>query len=163
MQLTWAALFWLTQQCAPAVHWETMTAVVVVESAAYTLAIHDNKTRKAHRPSSLEEAVRIAEDLISRGHSVDLGLAQVNSMHLGPRGASVRDMFEPCKNLRLASTLLHEKYQRALKAGYAWGQPALQASLSAYNTGSFTRGGHYVQRVLFAARSPYTLQPFLST
>ncbi len=66
---------------------------------------------------------------------------------------SVREVFDPCRNLHASQTILLDNYQRALAQGHAWGQPALQAALSAYNTGSMSRGSVYVRRVLDAAGS----------
>jgi len=73
----------------------------------------------------------------------------------------VREVFDPCKNLYASQTILLDNYQRALAQGHAYGQPALQAALSAYNTGSMQRGRDYVKRVLDAAGSAAPLQSFL--
>lgn len=162
MELSWAVIFVVAQQCAPAIHWETMSALIDVESKSEQWAINDNRSKKRYSPKSLEEAVNIAEQLISEGRSVDLGLAQVNSANLPKLGISVADAFNTCKNLAAAQTVLNGNYRRAMASGYAYGQPALQAALSAYNTGSFTRGRTYVAKFLKAAKSPFPLQPFLT-
>lgn len=161
MQILGAALFYLIAKCSPMVHWETMTAMVQVESRGHVFAINDNTARQSYRPKTIDEAVRLASALIEKDHSLDLGLVQINSNNLGLVRMSVREVFDPCRNLYASQTILLDNYQRALAQGHAWGQPALQAALSAYNTGSMSRGSVYVRRVLDAAGSSFPLQPFL--
>ena len=80
-----------------------------------------------------------AKSAISAGHTVDLGYMQVNSANLKWLGYSVEDMFDPCKNITAGARILSDFYAAAL-AKYGNEQTALRAALSAYNTGSFTRG-----------------------
>ena len=162
MAILGPALVLLSTQCAPMVHWETMTALVRVESAGDPFAVRDNTTKQAYSPKNAEEATKLVEELIAKNHSVDIGLAQINSRNLGRVNATVADLFNACKNLKASQVILLGNYQQALAAGLAYGQPALQAALSAYNTGSMTRGASYVRKVLLAANSPYPLQPFLT-
>ncbi|MBD6956545.1 lytic transglycosylase domain-containing protein [Vibrio parahaemolyticus] len=42
------------------------------------------------------------------GHSVDLGLMQINSKNLAPFGVSIADMFTPCKNIHVGSSILFQ-------------------------------------------------------
>jgi len=144
----------LAQECAPLVAHETMAAIVRTESAFRPLAIGINGAAQLIRqPTNKEEAVVTANWLIAHGYSIDMGLAQINSANLKRTGLSVADAFDPCKNLSAAATILHENYQSAsLKEQDA--QLALHAALSAYNTGSFTRGfsNGYVQKVLNNAK-----------
>src|SRR5690606_28739596 len=81
----------------------------------------------------------LARQYIAAGYTVDMGLMQVNSANLPKLGYSVEDMFDTCKNLRAGSTVLTNFYTLA-RARYPDEQSALRAALSAYNTGSFTRG-----------------------
>ena len=63
-------------------------------------------------------------------------------------GLSVADAFDPCKNLKAAGTIFNTGFQAAMQQ-YPEGQ-ALQAALSAYNTGNFVQGfsNGYVGKVL---------------
>ncbi len=131
----------------------TLAAIVRTESAFRPWSIGINGgARLKKQPSSKEEAVSIAKDLISRGYSIDMGLGQINSANLARLGITVEKVFDPCMNLAAAGTILHENYLSALKNGQTQ-QHALQSALSAYNTGSFTRGvsNGYVQRVRHSA------------
>ena len=162
MQLTWSVLLALSHHCAPQVHWETMTAVVLVETGGYAHSIYDNTVKKSYKLEKKDDAIQLAKSLLDKGHNLDLGLAQINSKNLRWLGLSVENAFDACKNLSASSKVLNANYERALSVGYGPGQPALQAAVSAYNTGSMTRGRKYVQRFLFAARSPWPLQAFLT-
>lgn len=136
--------------CAPEIGQPTLAAIVQVESRGYPWAINDNQSKRSVRPRSYGEAVRIATKLIKQGHSVDIGLAQINSRNLRRLGLSVAEAFEPCRNLQAASVILRECYGRA--AGkHGQGQRALMHALSCYNTGSLYAGRRYVQRILSAA------------
>lgn len=140
----------LAQECAPWVAPQTMAAIVKTESAFRPLAIGVNGGAKlARQPENKEEAVVTAKWLISNGYSVDLGLGQVNSFNLPKIGLSIDDAFDPCKNVAAAARILQGYYQVA--RGRAGGeQAALYAALSAYNTGSFSKGfiNGYVRKVV---------------
>lgn len=140
----------LAQECAPWVAHETMAAIVKTESAFRPLAIGVNGGAKLTRqPENKAEAVVTAKWLIANGYNIDMGLGQVNSANLGKTGLTVEDAFDPCKNLAAAATILHWNYQAASRK-VGGEQAALHAALSAYNTGSFTRGfsNGYVQKVV---------------
>lgn len=140
----------LAQQCAPLVAPQTMAAIVKTESGFRPLAININGGGRLERqPSTKAEAVATAQWLIDRGYSIDMGLGQVNSKNLPGLGITLDDVFEPCANLTAAATILHGNYQAASRQ-VGEGQTALRAALSAYNTGSFSRGfaNGYVQTVL---------------
>ncbi|MGT2457752.1 lytic transglycosylase domain-containing protein [Cupriavidus basilensis] len=112
-------------------------------------AIGDNTTHRSVSAASKQEAVATANELIAAGHNLDLGLGQINNRNLAALGLSVEQVFEPCTNIGAAATILTWGYQRA-KQVHGPGQEALQAALSAYNTGSLSRGfaNGYVQKVL---------------
>jgi type IV secretion system protein VirB1 len=140
----------LAQECAPWVAPQTMAAIVKTESAFRPLAIGINGGAKLVRqPENKAEAVATAKWLIDNRYNIDMGLGQVNSDNLPRIGLSVEDAFDPCRNLAAAATILHQNYKRA-RAVHPTEQGALQAALSAYNTGSMTRGfsNGYVQRVV---------------
>ncbi len=132
--------FALANECAPTVARETIVAIVRHESKVNPFAIGINGgTRISRQPKNQEEAIAISEKLISMGVSIDMGLAQINSANLKKLGLSVAQVFDPCTNLRAAEKVLHWCYAPAEKK-HGSGQVALQAALSCYNTGDFSRG-----------------------
>jgi type IV secretion system protein VirB1 len=138
------------QQCAPLVAPVTLAAIVKTESGFKPLAININGgTRLSRQPITTAEAVSTARWLIKSGYNIDMGLGQVNSANLTKVGLSVEDAFDPCKNLRAAATILQGNYLVATRT-HGNGQAALHAALSAYNTGSYSKGfaNGYVQKVV---------------
>lgn len=151
MVLEFATALALAQQCAPTVAPETLLSVVQVESSFNPLAINVNGAADPRPARSKKEAVRVASALIARGHSVDLGLAQINSKNLGWLGLSVADAFDPCRNLAAAAKVLENGYVSAVRV--APQQQALRMAFSSYNTGDHNRGfrNGYVAKVEAAA------------
>jgi len=140
----------LAAECAPWVAPQTMAAIVKTESQFHPLVIGINGgARLTRQPASKDEAVVTAKWLINNGYNIDLGLGQVNSNNLLKIGLSVEDAFDPCRNLTAAATILTWSYQSALRKTQNE-QSALHAAISAYNTGSFSRGfsNGYVQKVI---------------
>jgi type IV secretion system protein VirB1 len=150
MLLATIAFAQLLRLCAPNVNPRTMTAVVRVESGGNPLALHDNTLRRSFSPADGLEAVAWASPLVGMGHSVDIGLSQINSANLPRLGLSVSDAFDPCTNLRAGATILGEDYASA-QARFGPGQVALRRALGAYNTGSLFAGRTYVNAILVAA------------
>jgi len=126
----------LLEQCAPAIAPVTMAAIVQQESGGNPLALHDNTTGKSYRPGSVADAARIARELIAQGHSVDIGLAQINSRNLPRLGVSVDEVLDPCRNLQAAQAVLLDGWTLS---------GTLAGALSAYNTGRIVgaRGAKY--------------------
>jgi type IV secretion system protein VirB1 len=87
------------------------------------------------------------------GHSVDIGLSQINSQNLSWVGLSVTQAFEPCSNLRAGAAILSTDYASASRR-FGSGQYALRRALGAYNSGSLFAGNAYVDRILVAAGLP---------
>jgi type IV secretion system protein VirB1 len=114
------------EQCAPQVAPVTLAAIVQQESGGNPLALHDNATGKSYRPADMAEAAQLARELIAQGHSVDIGLAQINSRNLPSLGMTVDQVLQPCENLRAAQAVLLSGWKRS---------GDLRATLSAYNTG----------------------------
>lgn len=112
--------------CAPAVDPVTMSAIVKQESGGQPWVINDNKGKRSYRLGSKAAAVLKATELISAGHSIDLGLAQINSKNLGWLGLSVEQVFDPCTNIAAGARVLENGYK---KTG------SLPQALSQYNTG----------------------------
>jgi type IV secretion system protein VirB1 len=140
----------LSAECAPWVAPPTKAAIVKTESQFYPLAININAGARLERqPASKAEAVVTAKWLIANNYNIDLGLGQVNSANLAKTNLSVEDAFDACKNIAAAATILQWNYASASKK-ISGEQAALHAAISAYNTGSFTKGfsNGYVQKVL---------------
>jgi type IV secretion system protein VirB1 len=130
----------LALDCAPNVAVSTMEAIIKVESGGDPLAMNVNRAKvQPVIPKTAPEVAALAKEWIARGFSVDLGLAQINSENLSALGLTVEQVLDPCTNLRAGAAILSEGYARAMKV-HGPGQQALQAALSAYNTGTLTRG-----------------------
>ena len=137
-------------RCAPEVGPTTIAAIIRTESQGNPLAIGLNgENRLARQPRDLAEAVRWARWFVARGYSVDIGLMQINAKNLARLGISIERAFDPCVNIRAGSLVLREFYQKARNA-HGGTEMALHAALSAYNTGSLTKGfsNGYVKKVV---------------
>ena len=145
-----AALAVLLRTCAPGVGPRTMSAIVNVESGGDPSALHDNATGRSYVGLGAAAAADRASALIAQGHSVDLGLAQINNANLTRVGLTVRDVFVPCENVRAGAFILDGSY-RSASARFGNGQYALRRAIGAYNTGSLFAGYDYVASVLAAA------------
>lgn len=141
---------------ACAVHTDpaTVQAVIAVESAGNPLAIGVNGPLRLRPARDAADAARLARFAMAKGYSVDMGLMQVNSRNLAKVGLTPETVFDPCNNIRAGTMILSGNYRRAVRI-HGEGQAALRASLSAYNTGSMTRGfsNGYVARY-FAGTPP---------
>lgn len=144
----------LVKQCAVAVAPTTMMAIIKHESRGnpYAIGDNDNLTGKPIRANDVNEAASIALNLIKQGHNIDMGLSQINVTNLKAYNVTVKQIFEPCTNIRVGSLILSKFYANSVKR-YGEGELSLLHALSAYNTGSFYRGKNYVQKVLNGAGS----------
>lgn len=153
MFLETGAVLTLAAQCAPAVAPHTIAAIVDAESANYTYAINVNGVAKQpRRPRNEAEAIAQARAYVVRGHSVDLGLGQINSRNMRRLGLTWDTVFKQCVNIEAAGRVLLTNF-RSVKAGRS-PQQALRVALSMYNTGDQARGfrNGYVARVERAGR-----------
>jgi len=118
-----------------------MQAIVYQESGGHPWVINDNTTKRSSKFSSKEEAVAEAQRLIAAGHSVDMGLAQINSANLSWLGLSVEQVFDPCTNLQAGARVLRDGLER---------HGSIIPALSHYNTGKpdSPRGLRYAAAVL---------------
>jgi type IV secretion system protein VirB1 len=144
--------------CAPNVDVRTAAAIVAVESGGDPLSLHDNTSHSSFHPRDLAAATRLAQSLIGRGDSVDLGLAQVNSGNFAAFGVTAAQMLEPCRNLSVSQRILARdyaaQYQRA--TGPTEGerrQLALRLAFSTYNSGSAQAAPSYADLVVAATSS----------
>ncbi len=131
--LSLAQLTVLAGTCAPGVAPATIAALAKVESGYETNSINDNTTKREYKAADKAEAVAIAQQLLKAGHSIDLGLMQINSQNFGWVGLTIEEAFEPCSSMKAAQTIL--------------------TGFSQYNTGSPKRGftNGYVAKVITAA------------
>ena len=149
-QIPLPAFHVLVENCAPSVAPEIMEKLVRAESGFNRFAIGVNGTEhRSYHPTSHQEATRIARELISQGLSIDMGLGQINSANLDWLGLTVESVFDSCTNLKASEQVLRDGYDRARDQG-SDPETALHQALSAYNTGTFTRGfsNGYVSRVM---------------
>jgi type IV secretion system protein VirB1 len=125
MSLTVQAAFALALRCAPSLDPHMVVAIGQHESGLDPFTIHDNTTGQIVHG---QDAAITAAQRIAAGHSVDLGLMQINSKNLSLLGLPLSDSFVACKSVAAAARLL--------------------ALLSKYNTGSPTLGAGYAARVM---------------
>ncbi len=147
--------------CAPAAAPDTMAAIIAVESRGWPYAVNDNTARHSYRPRTREEALRVATAALRAGHSVDVGIAQVNSGNFRAFNVDAATMLEPCANLRVGSAILANAY-RAAAARYPKRPQALWHAIMAYNSGSIYAGESYVRSVVAAASPTAPIVPSIS-
>jgi type IV secretion system protein VirB1 len=127
-------------QCAPTVAPATIEAIVRVESRGDPLALYINGDGiGAIHVTSIDAAVAIARQAVAAGYTVDIGLMGLNTRTLQQFHVSIEDAFDRCTNLRIGGAVLTRDYLVAVER-YGRGEMALEAALSAYNTGDFERG-----------------------
>lgn len=150
MTLSLALFAQLAAACGPWVHTDTLAAVARAESAFNPLAIADNTSGRAHAPATRRAAEALARDLLREGHSLDLGLMQLNSTTLARLGLGVAAAFEPCRNIAAGAQVLAAGFDPRNGED---AQQALVRALSRYNTGTPSHGvaNGYVARVRAAA------------
>jgi type IV secretion system protein VirB1 len=142
-----AAFAALLSQCAPDAPPGYVTDLARAESRLEPYAIHDNAANVSVYPQTLEQALPMAREMLRLGHSVDLGLMQVNSANFRWLGLTAETALDPCTNVRAGASVLQ--------------------AFSRYNTGSPIRGfqNGYVTRVVSVGRTavpdsvPATQQP----
>lgn len=150
----------LIERCAPRVHPETMSALISAESKGNQFDIADagplnmpwrdrkRLVRTLHY-NNIDEAVNEAMTLIESGHTVSLGLTQVNDRNLKALGITIRDAFNACVNIAAGGKIFTAYYVQAARQ-FGPGGRAMRAALSAYNSGDWWRGegDGYVDLVL---------------
>lgn len=164
MLLTLSQLLALAAKCAPTVAPLTLLSIVQVESGNDPFAIAVNtRPRVSLQAETVSDAAAKATALIAAGHSVDLGLGQINSGNLRWLELTPEQAFDPCRNLAAAARVLQAGFRRSPKLDP---QSALRVALSYYNTGDPSRGfrNGYVAKVERAAAtitpaSPAPLTP----
>jgi type IV secretion system protein VirB1 len=141
----------LALRCGPSVAPSTLASIARTESGFEPLSINDNTTGTSGAPATRDIAIQIASKLLDAGHSVDIGIMQINSANFAMLGLTLEAAFDPCKSVVAGAAVL--------AGGYAGGtthegqQSALRVALSKYNTGDPQRGftNGYVHKVELAA------------
>jgi type IV secretion system protein VirB1 len=129
----------------------------MTESGGDDLSINVNRGPRVRARSAADDAALVRR-YMAQGYTVDVGLAQINSANFARLGVTVEQVFDPCTNLRLASSILQEGY--GLASRHYAGLDAISATYSLYNTGTLTRGfrNGYVSRVWSAATGMGTIE-----
>lgn len=159
----------LAARCAPVVPEWVLRGVARTESNFHPWMLHDNSTHASDSPASLAAAEAEAAAWVAEGHSVDLGLMQINAANLPALGMTIRAALDPCASLAGGAAVLRAAYGAGpVDAGQ---QAALLMALSIYNTGSPLKGimNGYARRVvrhadeavsgLFASPLPLANEP----
>jgi len=144
----------LAKRCAPQAAPSTMAAIARVESGFDPLTIHDNTSGASAAPATAAEAIAIATSLLAAGHSLDLGIMQINSANLSPLGLTVSAAFDACRSITASEAILAGDYTGGTT--HEARQAALRIAISKYNTGSPTAGftNGYVAKVEAATHAP---------
>ena len=142
----------LALRCGPSVAPSTLAAIAHTESAFQPLAINDNATGISGVPLTADAAQQIASGLLNAGHSVDVGIMQINSGNFARLGLTLEAAFDPCRSIAAAAAVLAGDY--AGGQTHEGQQSALRIALSKYNTGNGESGfaNGYVHKVELAAR-----------
>ncbi|HQT65891.1 MAG TPA: lytic transglycosylase domain-containing protein [Acidocella sp.] len=138
----------LAARCAPDMPESVLRGVARTESNFYPWRLHDNSTHFSASPASLANAEAQATAWIAEGHSVDIGLMQINSANLPALGMTIGAALDPCASLAGGAAVLRAAYGSG--PVYTGQQAALLMALSIYNTGSSLKGimNGYVRRVM---------------
>ncbi len=138
----------LAARCAPGVPAWVLRGVAYTESNFNPWMLHDNSIHASASPASLANAEAQATAWIAEGHSVDLGLMQINAANLPALGMTIDQAFDPCASLAGGAAVLRAAYGAGpVGSGQ---QTALLMALSIYNTGSPLKGimNGYARRVM---------------
>lgn len=151
----------LIAMCATGVPATTLAAIVAHESGGnqYAINLNSRTHRLSHTPRTAQEAIATLKLLEKRQlGTYDIGLAQINSIHLRRFELNSADLLDPCTNLRASAQVLGECYERT-EGRTKNKQLRLAHALSCYNTGSMTRGfrNGYVSAVYRHATTPPNL------
>lgn len=145
----------LIATCAPLIHPDTAFAVMSEESKfnRFAIGVVDGYIKQ---PNDLQTALQAVKELEKEGKNYSVGLMQINQSNFARYGVSVKQMFDPCSNLRVAEKILADCYEKGKSVNNA---------LSCYYSGNFTRGykknfrgTSYVERVHSQPRPDYPTQ-----
>lgn len=143
----------LTHVCANTVPADTLAAIARTESALYPFALSINYPQTAARnagfnnstmllarqPATLAEALGWATWFELHGYTVSVGLMQVNTQTAKLYRISLRQLFDPCVNVRTGAAIITTYYHQSHR-NVASTSEALLNAISAYNTGNINSG-----------------------
>lgn len=159
MEYSQIIAYWtaLCMSCAPNVNPATTAAIITIESKGNPLAIGDNTTHQSYFPKDRESAVKLAQSLLNQKHSIDIGLMQINSIHIKPMRLNLNNLFDSCYNISVGSRILTEFYVKHSKTS-SNPQETLMKAISSYNTGHPFKGYYngYVQKMLKSVNYAFT-------
>ena len=123
--------------------------IIRKESGDDPIAVNINgvNTGAAQIAETKEQAAAIVDLYVGEGTSVDIGYMQVNTIHQKEFGVTALELFDPCLNITIGSTIFMRAYS-ATRSFYGDTDLAVKTALSAYNTGTFHKGfeNGYVDR-----------------
>ena len=171
--MTGLAVLTLAAACQSAVDPVTMAGIASHESRLEPFAVRDNTDRRGFAPQTKPEAARLAHSLIAAGHSVDIGLTQINASNFGWLGLTVETALDPCRNIAAGASVLtaYRRYNTGSpSAGIANGYaskvsaavnaarasvpvPAAQTAPSPGAPNPFSRPSRTGREVVYAIRS----------
>ena len=135
----------LAKRCAPEVSEDTLRALMRTESSfnPYAIGIVGGGSRQ---PKAFHEAMAIIAQLELEGKNYSVGLAQINKKNFSKLGINAAGALDACTNLKAASKILSDCYQRAQNRS---GNNSLHDALSCYYSGNFQTGYRhgYVDKV----------------
>jgi type IV secretion system protein VirB1 len=164
-----ASLAELINSCATEVSPGTEAAVIAVESAGDAWVLHDDNDDRVYHPRSYDEAVALANALISHNsrtlgksdRGVDVGMAQINSLNFASFNVDAATMLRPCANLAVSSHMLSRNFAEQLNSTPVLSlDPSMRLAaandrtLQVYNSGRPTGDEAYARRVMHALDSP---------
>jgi type IV secretion system protein VirB1 len=85
------------------------------------------------------DAVAKSKELLNKGHTVSVGLTQINDQNFVALGLDIDRAFDVCLNMAGGAKILTDYYIRAVRL-FGDTPAALRAALSGYNSGSWERG-----------------------
>lgn len=154
-RLTREQFLTVSENCAGSVAPDIMASIVSVESRFHPFAIGvGGANARSIFPSTIAEAIAVANQLVANGERFDAGIAQINIENFDWLELTIPQAFDVCMNLTAAEKVLRDGYDRARAAGED-PDDALRITLSTYNTGHSTRGvrNGYVGRVMQGAEA----------
>lgn len=143
----------LSYACAPTVPNDTLAAISRTESAFHPFALSINYPQTsarragfangsmllARQPRTLTEAMSWASWFQRHGYTVSVGLMQINTQTATLYGVSLRQLFDPCLNVKAGAKIITDYYHHTHRNGSSTSEALLNA-ISAYNSGNTNTG-----------------------
>ena len=143
----------LLKTCSVIISHSLASGIIAVESNGkpYVVNVNVKNALQSYSFNDEKEAIKKSKALIESGHSIDMGMAQINSANLKKLGVGVDDIFEPCENLNAMQTVFLWGYNLPADKGLTLQEKEI-AAISRYNTGSPVNGikNGYVGKVIAA-------------